>query len=157
MPKCTLYLSDEDNALYKELKAVGENPSAILAKALRQRSDELSCKANQMTTIPIFKGTEYSDEPGRNKLEIVKFDGKLMAKGVIGSDPNGSDDRVIYQELYETKKGNYLLYEVIEESLSRSYGFTVIEKNKPLPERTFAKEILEAVGKTTDVGTFLDI
>ena len=157
MPKCTLYLSDDDNVVYQDLKKRGENPSAIFSKAINARLYELESKSADMKPIAIYRGVEYNQDQDSAPLEIVKFMGKELAKGVIGYDPQFDRGMIsISQTLYVTQKGNYLLYEVTSHIDYYDYDFHKIEKNKPIPSIVMAPEILNALGIQDDVGTFLD-
>ena len=157
MPKCTLYLSDDDNVVYQDLKKRGENPSAIFSKAIRVREQELNSKTVGMQPIPIFRGSS-EDGSDTSCLEMIKFVGKELARGSIKYDPQYADGYYeLFQVLYLTQKGNYLLYEISCHTEINNYGYQVIEKNKPIPPMEMAPEIQAVLGIQDDVGTFLDI
>jgi hypothetical protein len=160
MPKCTLYLSEEDQKNYKKIKEAGGNPSALFAKALRDEIISRDKNAAEMDKIRIVVGTVYNDTPEGDleDLEPFSFYGRFLSKGVLRLDPQFNDNIMsIEQELYVTRKGNYLLHEKIVSLDRYKCRYKTFDKDKPIALTKMALEIVEAL-EVEDVGdTFLDI
>jgi hypothetical protein len=161
MPSCNLYLSDSDYKYLEKFKKNGGNPSALFAKSLREEDIKQDKNAGEMNKIIIRIGTAVHDhvEGDFENLKSHYFYGKHLATGRLGQNVTDFNELEVKQDLYITRKGNYLLYEEthILGPERTEYSQRTFEKDKPITMSRMAPEIMDALDAGDDTGTFLDV
>lgn len=157
MPKRTLYLKDEEDALYERVKGMVETSggtiSGIFVNALKAYVETNEAETAGMPEHILFDGVEncmHGDSTG----EHIRFFGRLIGTGT-NTDPQ--DNSEYTQTLYRTRKKQYLLHttwQVDEYYYSRN---RVIKDNEELRSVNLASEIISKLAEDKGVVRFLDI
>ena len=109
MPNKTFYIRDEHVALFeKALNMGGDNLSSTIAEALKRFVETKEAEAGGMKEIVLLCGRWTSKDEDEKK---VKFTGRLLASDEQYTGQTSSrDDRGIDWEIYQTKKGRFLVW-----------------------------------------------
>ena len=111
MPNKTIYVSEDDLALYERAKAIsGSNLSATISLAL-ERYTEQAATDKPFSSITL--------RVGKIAYAIKRFEGRLLAKGIVPAEQNKPGEAF---EVYETSKGNFAVYHAISPKWSLAPG-----------------------------------
>jgi len=103
MPNKTIYVSENDLSLFERAKSIsGDNLSATisLALGLYVEQHEAGKKGFKEVTVKV----------GKVAYAMKRFEGKLLAKAVTPSEDEKPGESF---EVYETPKGNLVLYHTL--------------------------------------------
>jgi hypothetical protein len=106
MPRKNFYVPDAEVEVYEKAKEyVGDSISSFIMDGLKKLVNDMEAKAKSLNEIRLWVGEE-NDVFDSKTGEYVKFIGRLLGQGTI------DDISSHVFELYETKKGNFLLHTV---------------------------------------------
>jgi hypothetical protein len=148
--KTTVYLNQPTEERFKKIKA--SNPDYSLSEAvelgLKVEEERISTQLTGMEEQIAKKGT---DDRGDFYGTKAKFVGRKLAQEQVGQV---GDETYVWQTIYLTKKGKYLLQEatVDERDGETVYGYEVCNTIKELQEKASAV-VLSKAGRTE--GEFL--
>lgn len=139
MPRKNFYLADADVPIYEKAKEyVGDSLSSFIVDALKKLVQEREDRGKDLVEIRLWTGRE-DHEWDLHSGEYIKFTGRLLATG----DNEIAEYSYNYQ-LYETRKGGFLLYtksyserERATESSYRTFKDYIEVTKLQLPSRLF--------------------
>lgn len=155
MPKRTLYLKDEEDALYEKVKeltvATGETIGGVFVKALKDYIDEKERELQGFKLIKLFIGE--SDSIFGESGEEIEFTGKLIGSGTR------QEDVEVTETLYRTLKKKFLLHISYFDrvGMSQRTKYRIIETVEELKGVQLAPEIFNALQKGDIITRRLDI
>ncbi|MBC7193911.1 hypothetical protein [Marinobacter sp.] len=117
MPAKTIYVRESDLEIFDRAEALGtsESLSAAIAEALRRYVAAEEARTKGMEEVTLTVGT-WGGSLGEPDTKKIRFTGRLLADGRTYTD---RDFRGVDWAIYETKKGQILLY---RETWSRWQG-----------------------------------
>lgn len=155
MAKRTIYLSEEQEAVYQQAKKLAESSgktiSGIVTDGLENYVLQEEMRRKGMEEIALWIGVTSGRVGSRGKK--IKFIGKFVAEGTLET---GQHEKRV-QTLYRTRKEKYLLYWVDvcpEEEVS---NYKVFENIGEIEEIRIANSIAEAIRNEDGLEEFLDI
>ena len=103
MPNKTIYVSENDIALFERAKSIsGDNLSATISLALGLYVEQHETKEKGFQDITL--------KVGRVAYAMKRFEGRLLAKAMTPSENDKPGESF---EVYETPKGNFVVYHTI--------------------------------------------
>ena len=103
MPNKTIYVSEDDLALFERAKTIsGDNLSSTISLALGLYVEQHEAKEKGFKDITL--------KVGKVAYAMKRFEGRLLAKAVTPSDNDRPGESF---EVYETPKGNFVIYRTI--------------------------------------------
>ena len=136
MPNKTIYVSEDDlGLLEKAKKQSGDNLSATISLALRYYLNQNN-NANGFEKVVL--------KVGKAAYTLKRFEGRLLGKAVTSATEEKSSERF---EVYETVKGNFVLYHAIPPSWS---GFPGPDGNWLSGQTEFRFEVHKQLGEFKD-------
>lgn len=105
-PRKNFYVNDADIPVYEKAKEyVGDSMSGFIMDALKKLVHEREDRGKDLTDIRLWVG--HSDQAyDLSSGEYIKFSGRRLGSGKF----DAIDDQITEYELYEARKGNFLLY-----------------------------------------------
>ena len=104
MPRKNFYVADADVPVYEKAKDyIGDSISGFIMDALKKLVHDKEDIGKELTPIRLWVGKEnevFDVKTG----EYIGFTGRFLGSGTVDGDS------MIQYELYETRKGNFLLY-----------------------------------------------
>lgn len=155
MPKRTLYLKDEEDALYEKVKeltvATGETIGGVFVKALKDYIDEKERELQGFKLIKLFIGE--SDSIFGDCGEMIEFTGKLIGSGTR------QEGVEVEETLYRTLKKKFLLYtsRFDRAGASQETYYRIFETVEELKKVQLPPEIFNALQKGNIINRRLDI
>lgn len=103
MPNKTIYVSEDDMPLFERAKSIsGDNLSATISLALGMYVEQHEAKEKGFEEVTL--------KVGKVAYAMKRFEGRLLAKAVT---PNNDDKPGEAFEVYETPKGNLVVYHTL--------------------------------------------
>ncbi|GFO57602.1 hypothetical protein GMSM_46090 [Geomonas sp. Red276] len=149
MPRKNFYIADADVPVYEKAKEyIGESISGFIVDALKKLVHEKEDRGKELVEIRLWVGSK-DDAWDISSGEYVKFTGRLLGTG----RHDIFDDKVVDYELFETRKGSYLLYRIEEQHGSGTsiYSYNIYKEYLEVTKLNLPSKLLaEAEAKLKD-------